>query len=284
MFPPVLENLQHYTNINLLHQTHPSIASDHLVMKTNIAANKEATRAYHERSNAKSSLLQLPTELRDAIYKLVLPNRLSEVILIRSRDKIIRPPILRVCRQIRRETAEIWYAKVIFTARLTDMPLALTWIKTLPGDAMALLRHLHLVTVVHCRCEDQTTNFGSTLLKSTRGTCVRLDDGPVCAPKWIEEDDEDEDDDWVTVDTDCPTFVEMNKKIDIARSGLGHCMVKTSIEREDLLALVKAFDVAQRGRLHICSGKGVRMRWRRWRYKMKCSVDQWSGLVRARFG
>lgn len=67
----------------------------------------------HERA----SLLTLPPELRNSIYRYVLVPRGSFMI---TKDNYMQPPLLRTCRQLRQEASGIYYEENYFKIDCRD--------------------------------------------------------------------------------------------------------------------------------------------------------------------
>ena len=84
-------------------------------------------------SQRDSALSRLPAELRNQIYRYVLVS--PDPITIPQNGRLPTPGLLLACRQIRRETAEIYWAENVFYAVVTDsMPIGpVIWLEKHEG-------------------------------------------------------------------------------------------------------------------------------------------------------
>lgn len=227
-----------------------------------MTAFRRAIRAYQEQANSKTKLLSLPAELRNAIYQLVLPARIGDIVCIRSRDRVIRPPILRVNRQIRKETASLWYTSVVFTAaRLTDIPIALTWMKALPNDAMSLVRNFRVTCFVKCHCEHKNTN-GAAGVENLLKIFIRHSSHvlPFNDPRLREHPDDYTEGSDGEVVIACPTVKEVQRRAEAAMDRAVWNEETGEIKREDLLELLKILNDAQVKPLKLCMGRSAWLR------------------------
>ena len=97
-----------------------------------------------------SPLLRLPSELRNDIYRLIMPGWIN---IARSRKTHI--PLLYVCRQIHQECSAMLYRTNAFYINLTisgNYTKLLDWIYSLDYQQVASIRHLKLRSTLKLRC------------------------------------------------------------------------------------------------------------------------------------
>lgn len=101
---------------------------------------QEQARSDREQANANILLFQLPAELRNSIYISALTHPLVCKFFISQYGCTLRPNVLRISRQIRRETLPLFYSQCRFTLLQEDLYFGNTWFRKLPTDALRLLR------------------------------------------------------------------------------------------------------------------------------------------------
>ena len=103
-------------------------------------------------------LLDLPAELRDKIYDLVLNGAEEDVLCpfvwqCSPGKRKYGYSLTQTCHQIRQETLRMWHAgkKLLFAMRADNMKYYRTWLKRRPDAAFSSIRQIHLEDYQHCR-------------------------------------------------------------------------------------------------------------------------------------
>ena len=104
----------------------------------------QEARATQEQSNTGTSLLKLPAELRNAIYKEILPRTPYRG----AHSLYYLPRIFHVSRQLRKEALPIYYNQSRFGFRPYDLKLATPWVESL---ASAMRSPLFAISVSKLR-------------------------------------------------------------------------------------------------------------------------------------
>ena len=97
-----------------------------------------------------SRFIGLPPELRNEIYRLVMPETV-DIATIRK----LYIPLLHVCRQIHREGSAMLYRNSAFSIDLTvscNYTKLLDWIYGLDRVEVASIRHLKLISTLKLEC------------------------------------------------------------------------------------------------------------------------------------
>lgn len=129
-----------------------------------MASNQEAVsshpsdltaNAHPSDSTASPRLLNLPRELRDAIYELALPRTGIREISV-APQKHFKPGLLQVSRQIRAETIPIHYTCKYFNVRVTADTLHVIedWTASITSHELRSIRSAHFrFQLVVARCD-----------------------------------------------------------------------------------------------------------------------------------
>lgn len=135
---------------NLLKRSYQDLIS--LTLPSEHEAQHEQQRAALEETNASTTLLTLPAELRDHIYTDLIPRDLC-IILKRTSDGRFVPAsertalaTMQTCRQIRQETLPIYYGQNIFPCGFGRSNI----LPALSDDAIACLRRIEIHGFYHC--------------------------------------------------------------------------------------------------------------------------------------
>ncbi|TKA66978.1 hypothetical protein B0A49_07152 [Cryomyces minteri] len=116
---------------------------------TSLASVDSTTRigqqdhAHAKRAKHVFSLLKLPGELRNQVYRLALVHRLK-ISVIPGREELAQPPLTRVCRQIRSESLPFFYGGNHFQVFIYIVPEStfVSWLGMIGDNNRALIRHL----------------------------------------------------------------------------------------------------------------------------------------------
>lgn len=98
--------------------------------------------------------LELPPELRNEIYRLVMPNIIDIARIWRSRNL----SLLRTSSQANREFSAVLYAGSIFYIDLTvagNYAKFLEWIYSLSGEVVSRIMRLSVKSTIHASCHDE---------------------------------------------------------------------------------------------------------------------------------
>lgn len=110
--------------------------------------------------NAACGLLKLPAELRNYIYELVL---FDENMIEIQKDVVRKVALTQTCRQIRNETAGMFYALNTFLVRVnpTLLDMGAAWLRSLGSDA-------RMITKLNVRVETYFTSSTHTNVHDSR--------------------------------------------------------------------------------------------------------------------
>jgi hypothetical protein len=115
-----------------------------------------------------SRLLDLPPEIRNTIYSLVLHDAEEETLCpfvwqLSPGKRKYGYSLTQTCRQIRHETLLMWHAgkKYLFAMRPENMAYYKNWLQRRPDDVFSSIRRIQLEDYQHCkqRCSDDHPSF-----------------------------------------------------------------------------------------------------------------------------
>lgn len=116
----------------------------------------------------RSKLLDLPPEIRNKIYSLVLHDVEEETLCpfvwqLSSGKRKYGYSLTQTCHQIRQETLLMWHAgkKLLFAMRPENMSYYKTWLERRPDSVLPSIRRIQLEDYQHCkaRCPDEHSSF-----------------------------------------------------------------------------------------------------------------------------
>lgn len=118
------------------------MALDRLSSNEQLKAEQEQARAEREQANADTLLLLLPPELRNSIFISALTHPSIYKFFVGPDACSTSSGILRVSRQIRKETLPLFYGQCCFTLLQEDLYFGKTWLERIPTDALAFVRKI----------------------------------------------------------------------------------------------------------------------------------------------
>lgn len=109
-----------------------------------------------------SMLARLPPELRNQIYHHTFASKFA----VKLDSGRIQHPLTRTCRQIRRETLQMYYIATSFNANLSDGPITplLQWLQCIGPESVILVQQVRIWDMHHNVMNILSPDAGTRLL------------------------------------------------------------------------------------------------------------------------